>query len=303
MARQGVSNLARHLQADLLHVLTMPGPTHAPCPVVLTIHDVAFLHVPDTIDRLRALWYRTALPAGLKRADLVLTNSMTTARELKNAYPVESHPIQTTPFGTPGWTLNRTGTKQKTETQPPFLFIGALEPRKNLLRILEATEQLHPQSVSRGEPSTRPILHIVGAPGWRNGPIISKIKEMEAAGLVVHEAHQNRDVLWQRLSSARGLLLPSLHEGFGFPILEAMAAGIPVITSDRGAMKEVAGNAAILVNPEDSTAIAQAMHRVLTEPEMVSSLRELGLVRSRSFDWRETAALTLDAYRWILKHR
>jgi alpha-1,3-rhamnosyl/mannosyltransferase len=303
MMQRTVPLMAQRLDADILHVLTMPGPSRSSCPVVLTIHDVAFLHVPGSIGHLRRWWYRAALPAGLKQADLILTNSNATARELEQAYPVEATSIRTTPFATPAWVRNRPVADLPRGDQAPFLFIGTLEPRKNLIRILQAVEMLHKQAKRTEEKPVHPLLHVVGAQGWRNQPILDRLRVMEQQGLIVLESHQSRDVLWQRLISARGLLLPSLHEGFGFPILEAMAAGIPVITSDRGAMREVAGEAAILVNPEDPAAIAQAMSRIMTEPDLVSSLRDQGLIRSRQFDWGQTAALTLDAYRWILSRR
>ena len=234
---------------------------------------------------------------------MILTNSEATTAELTRAFPGSTNRIRTTPFGTPTWVLDRQVAGPPPPVGAPFLFIGALEPRKNLLNILKAVEEVHRQSTRAEARPPGPCLHVVGAPGWRNEVIMKKLRRMEQEGTVVFEGHQNRDVLWQRLTAARALLLPSLHEGFGFPILEAMAAGTPVITSDRGAMREVAGDAALLVNPEDSGAIARAMLRLEAEPMLAAGLSERGQVRAQQFRWSRTAAQTLDIYRMILDHQ
>jgi len=294
--RAAASRAAKELDADLVHALTMPGPLRSPIPTVVTVHDLAYRHVPGTIEGPRRLWYRLAVPRGLRRAARILANSEATACEVRAAFPDVAARVRVTPFGTPSWTARAAADRGPPPQDAAFLFVGALEPRKNLDRILTALELLRAEA----PPGERPVLRVVGAPGWRNRKLLARLRRLSREGAVLLEGHQPHRELQRRLVSARALLLPSLHEGFGFPILEGMALGTPVITSDRGAMRETAGDAALLVDPEDPRAIAAAMARILTEPDLVQDLVARGRTRAAARCWAETAAATLAAYAEIL---
>ncbi|HPF33831.1 MAG TPA: glycosyltransferase family 1 protein [Candidatus Krumholzibacteria bacterium] len=293
-AQTRVGAAAQELRADLLHCLTMPGVLRPPCPLAVTVHDLAYLHVPGTIEGPRRLWYRMAVPRGLARADRILTNSRHTAQEVAAAFPGARDRIRVTPFGTPSWTAGAPRAPEEPAADAPFLFVGALEPRKNLGRILDALELLHARRAEA------PALHVVGAPGWRNTDLLARLDRLQEAGLVRWEGHLRHADLQQRLVSARALLLPSLHEGFGFPILEGMALGIPVITSDRGAMREVGGEDALLVDPEAPEAIAAAMETVLDHRGLMTDLVRRGRERAAARTWSVAAEATLAAYREVL---
>lgn len=294
--RAAAVRAAEDLGADLIHALTMPGPLRSPVPTVVTVHDLAYRHVPGTIEGPRRLWYRLAVPRGLGRAARILTNSEATAAEVRAAFPATAARVRVTPFGTPSWTAQVPAARPAPAPDAPFLFVGALEPRKNLERVLSALELLREQA----RPGEGPVLRVVGAPGWRNKALLARLHRLSREGAVLLEGHRPHPELRERLVSARALLLPSLHEGFGFPILEGMALGTPVITSDRGAMRETAGDAALLVDPEDPSSIAAAMARILAEPDLVEDLVARGRARAAARRWSDAAAATLAAYAEVL---
>jgi glycosyltransferase involved in cell wall biosynthesis len=294
-----LGSLARRLGAGVLHSLTIPPPLRVPCPLAVTVHDLAFRTLPGSVPAARRLWYAATLPGGLRRADAVLVNSAATGREVAAAFPFTAGKILPTPFGTPAWTEGRAAPRERPATAP-FLFVGALEPRKNLENVLAALDLLREETAA-GSPAPR--LRVIGAPGWCNRALLDRLRRAVAAGNVELVGYCDRDSLWSELVSARALLFPSLHEGFGFPILEAMAARLPVITSDRGAMREVAGDAALLVDPESPREIAGAMRRISSEPGLADRLVRAGEARRSVWSWRSTAERTLAAYLRLLDVR
>jgi glycosyltransferase involved in cell wall biosynthesis len=208
--------------------------------------------------------------------------------------------VTVTPFGAPSWVWRQPGGADPAGEGPeaPFLFVGTLEPRKNLGRLLEAYRLLLDRKA--GDAGPVPPLVLAGAPGWGGAGLQRPLHELQARGQLRLEGYCGPDRLWQLYRSARALLFPSLHEGFGFPILEAMAAGLPVLTSARGAMQEVAGDAALLVDPEDPGAIADALQRLQTDARLRLELVTAGWARVRSWTWRRTAEATADVYRRVL---
>jgi glycosyltransferase involved in cell wall biosynthesis len=294
--------LARRLGADVLHVPTFPTPLRPPCPMAVTVNDVAFHLFPMTVETSRRWWYRLMLPRSLAAADIVLVNSRNTARELAAYHPAASDKIEVTPFGTPQWVLDRVPPPLR-PSAAPFLFIGSIEPRKNLAGILSAFARFRSDAARENPDVDLPRLVIIGAAGWCNSDIHRQIEAGVQAGYVERIGHCDRDELWKRMTAARVLLFPSLHEGFGFPILEAMAARLPVITSDRGAMREVAGEAAILVDPDSTAQLSQAMLRLWRDDEHAGRLARAGLERCREWDWQATAERTFAAYHRLLVDR
>jgi glycosyltransferase involved in cell wall biosynthesis len=293
--------LARRLGADLIHSLTIPAAFGAGRPTLVTVHDIAFRLHPETVEPARRLWYRTILPASLRSAAAVLVNSGNTGVELSAHYPTAAARIRVTPFGTPGWTRDRARDPGELP-QGDFLFVGALEPRKNIEGLLDAHRILRQRFADEGR-GTPPRVRIIGAPGWRNDRILDRLAAGEADGSVRPGGYCGREMLWQEYCAARALLFPSLHEGFGFPILEAMSARLPVITSSRGAMLEVAGDAALLVDPESPEDIAEAMRRIIDDPELCARLARDGARRCLEWTWATTAERTLESYFLLMRPR
>jgi glycosyltransferase involved in cell wall biosynthesis len=175
--------------------------------------------------------------------------------------------------------------------RPYLLSVGSLEPRKNLDTLVDAFTQL-PAALR-----DRHALVIVGGPGWRNRAIVERIERAAAECTVIRVGAVPLSDLVALYNGAVALAYPSLAEGFGLPVLEAMACGTPVVTSSTSSLPEVAGDAALLVDPHDPAGLSAALERLLSDPGLRADLRHRGLARAATFSWRHTALETLEVYR------
>lgn len=291
-------SVLRELGADLLHTMQFVAPLRAPCPLVVTVHDLGYIHFPGTIEQPRRLYYRQLVPRSLHAAAAVVCNSEATAADVRAQFPDLSAPVRTTPFGCPGWVHGRATAPVDRGPEAPFLFVGTLEPRKNLEGLLRAYARFRTERAAGSRPA--PPLVLVGGRGWQDSGIREVLAPMLAEGAVTMIDYCGPDELWQRYGMARALLFPSIHEGFGFPILEAMAADLPVMTADRGAMAEVAGDAAVLVDPDSPDAMVQGMHRLADDPSLREDLVARGRQRCAHWTWEATADSTAIVYREVL---
>jgi glycosyltransferase involved in cell wall biosynthesis len=176
-----------------------------------------------------------------------------------------------------------------------LLFVGTLEPRKNLTTLLHAYALLRAEGLGDGLK-----LVIAGRAGWLYADIFATVKTLALEGEVIFSGFVADEDLPDLYRGARLFVFPSLYEGFGLPILEAMASGIPVITSTTASMPEVAGDAAILVDPHDPKAVAEGMARVLAGDQVRQTLIQRGLRRAQQFAWDSVARTTLDVYMALL---
>jgi alpha-1,3-rhamnosyl/mannosyltransferase len=291
-----VPRLASRLEGDLLHSLQFLAPHRIGIPLVSTVYDLAWLEHPDTIETARRLYYRLVVPGSLARSSAILAASQATGDDLRRHYPDLDPRIMVTPLGVPGWV----GGASRRQDEPPgggsYLFVGALEPRKNLVRILDAYARILERRGAAGTPD----LVLVGPPGWRDGPIRERIARLAETGKVQTPGYCQPSGMSRLFRDALALVFPSLYEGFGLPILEAMALGVPVLTANRGATAEVAGDAALLVDPLDTGAVAAAMERLADDPALRNSLIRAGAERVKAFDWARTAEQAVAAYRKVL---
>jgi glycosyltransferase involved in cell wall biosynthesis len=169
-----------------------------------------------------------------------------------------------------------------------FVFaVGTLEPRKNLVGLLQAYAKL---------PSSRPPLYVAGGTGWRVGPIFDTVQRLGLADQVTFLGFVPEDELPLWYNAARLFAFPSLYEGFGLPVLEAMACGTPVITSTAASLPEVAGQAARMVAPLDSEGLAHEMERVLDDPQIRMEMRAAGRIQASRFSWRAMTDQTVASY-------
>jgi len=263
--------LARRARLDVLHCPTFRAPLAPPaCPLVVTVHDLAVLRHPETFNQWTRRYSRLCVPRVARAARLMIAVSEYTKRELVELLRTPEEKIRVVPNGV-ARVFSPDGAA---ETGEYVLAVGTLEPRKNLARLAEATRRLGVE------------LRVAGAPGWGR---------VEVGGDAVRSLGRVSDEELARLyRGARCLAYPSLYEGFGIPIVEAMASGTPVVTSRGGATEEVAGGAAVLVDPLDSASIAAGIEEAVARRE---ELVPAGLARAREFSWDETARRTADVYR------
>ena len=276
--------LAKRLKLDLfwsprhhLPLLLPPGVR-----TVVTIHDLVHLLFPETMFWPNLLLERMLMRLSAISADRIVAVSHATREEILRRYPVARAKVRTVHSGAPPFPPEADEVSSFLHPERYFLFVGTLEPRKNLDRILDAFERLraHEHGVD---------LVITGASGWKNEAFMRVLRDSPLRSRVHVTGYVSRGELGRIYRNALGLLFPSLYEGFGFPVLEAMRWGTPVITADRSAMPEVAGGAALLVDPLDAGGIARAMARLMSDEALRSSLSRRGRIRADAFDWQRAA--------------
>jgi glycosyltransferase involved in cell wall biosynthesis len=292
---------ARRARVDLVHLprhLVPPQPG-VRVPEVVTIHDVLPLRAPELFSAVIRANFRLLTPALARRATRVITGSAYTRGEIVELLGVAPDRVVVTPYGVdarfrpappePAALRERFGIDR-----PYVLCVGTLEPRKNLATALRAFARVadHVEDLA---------LVVVGGAGWGNAAFDEALRGVRAD--VVLPGYVGDEDLVGLLAGARCFLYPSLFEGFGFPPLEAMACGAPVVTSDRASIPEVVGDAALTADPEDVDALADAVARVVLDDALHARLRRRGLERSSLYTWERCAAATVDVYRDALAHR
>lgn len=279
------------------HVVPLAG---AP-PSVVTIHDLGYLAFPQAHTARRRLELHLTTRWSLRAARRVIAISQATKDDLVRHYGADPARIAVVHHGLsagfrptedPG-ALARHGLRE-----PYFLYVGTLQPRKNLARLIEAYARAVRSGGDAG-PAAWPLLAIAGRRGWLTETIERRAAQLGIADRVRFLGYVPDADLPALLSGATAFLFPSLYEGFGMPVLEAMACGTPVLTSSTSALPEVAGDAALLVDPGDTDAIADAIARLAADPGLRAELRGRGLARAAQFTWercaRETRAVLLGA--------
>jgi glycosyltransferase involved in cell wall biosynthesis len=282
------------------HPLLLPSRTAAR---VITIHDLYFLAHPDHTRAEIQRDYAALARRHAHRADRIIVPSQYTAREVEQRLDVPADRISVCPHGRPEWTPR---------ALPPadggyVLFLGTLEPRKNVGGLLDAWERLAdhraPEGGSHVPRRTLPELVLAGKATDDARPWLDRIARPPLAGLVRHVGYVDPARRRQLYEGARLLVQPSFEEGFGFPVLEAMTVGVPVVAASRGALPEVLGDAGLLVDPDDPDQMASAIARMLVDDGLAAMSTSKGLLRSRHFDWQRTAQGVYDAYQLALQHR
>jgi glycosyltransferase involved in cell wall biosynthesis len=272
--------------ADVLHA---PHPLLIPArhaAQVVTIHDLDFLDHPERTSAEIRRDYPALARAHAQRADAVITVSHFTTGEVIRRLGVAAERITVCSPGAPAWPA-----RPAPVPGGPILFMGTLEPRKNVGVLLDAYAALR-QAI----PSA-PRLQLAGGATPAAEAWLRRIGEPPLAGHVDRLGYVASDRRHHLYAAASMLVLPSHLEGFGLPVLEAMTVGVPVIVSNRGALPEVAGGAAQVVEPDDPGALAAAMGRYLTEPAFASAAAARGLARARMYSWDASAVALMDAYR------
>ena len=267
-------------------------------PAVVFVHDLAFKLRPNEVPWQQRLYFGAILGRSLENAAAVLVPSEATRRDLLDSYPsaglkskVHIVPEGASTDAAPGPLPPR--------LEPGFILaVGTVEPRKNYPRLLAAYRHLRRESVPLllGDRPGVPELVIAGRPGWAYGDTLEKIKAEPGVRYLGHVDDATLSALYR---SAAVLVLPSVYEGFGLPLLEAMAHGLPAVVANVGALPELAGGAAVLVDPEEVASIAAGLERVLADASLREKLGAAGKLRAALFTWERAASVTREVLRGI----
>ena len=276
--------LLRRLRPALAH-FQHSLPLACPCPAVVTVHDLSFERDSSMMGLRDRLIFKTVVPRSARRAARVLAVSELTKRDLIELYDIPAEKIVVTPNGVdPAFTPE--GSSPNGE--PYALFVGALQPRKDARAAIEALALL-------GDGAPR--LVVVGKDHGGRIDAERAVEQNGLAGRVEFRGHVPQEELASLYRGAACLVFPSRYEGFGLPVVEAMASGTPVVATTAGALPEVAGGAAILVEERNPVALAGGIERAIADRERLVAA---GLERARQFTWAETARRTLEVYRSLL---
>jgi glycosyltransferase involved in cell wall biosynthesis len=281
---------SRHI--DLLHCTApLPMPVGLRLPIVTSMHDVIPFSHPQWFTPLMALrlqgWWLKAARSSVR----IIASSKHTQQAIVQYLNFQSSNISVIYLGND----IRPIVKVSDFRQPYILAVGTIEPRKNLLRVLEAF------SLVRGVLDPHLKLCLVGGQGWGDLDLVEVIGRFDLKNSVELLGFVSDERLAELYTNAQLLVYPSLYEGFGFPILEAMACGCPVITSRLSSIPEIAGDAAVLVDPMDVEQLANAIRHVLQDDSLILRMRNQGRERSKLFSWKHCAEETLSVYRSIVK--
>jgi glycosyltransferase involved in cell wall biosynthesis len=294
LERYALSWELRHAGLDILHTPDFIPPRPRGWARVITVHDLAFLRFPWTVTGASRRYYG-GVHRAVQEADAVIAISHTTARdlvELAHADPEKTHVVYLAaePDLTPmdPEEARRAVAKRFGIAGRYALFVGTIEPRKNVAALLHAFNQLRHDFPIR--------LVLAGARGWLSDDVFRILHDLALADGVDFLGPVPPGELRPLYCGAEVLVLPSLYEGFGLPPLEAMACGTPVVVSGAGALPEVVGDAGVVVNPEDPDDLAEALGWVLGNPAFQAELAQRGLRRAAEFSWERTARETLAIY-------
>ncbi|WP_322495761.1 glycosyltransferase family 1 protein [Chloroflexus sp.] len=293
---QGIAPLILRGTADLYHGCLNVAPLLSPVPTVITIHDLAFIRFPQTFRAYNRIYLDLATRLSARRASRILAVSEHTKREVVGLLGIPPERVIVTPnaarnhFRPPAPAAIEQLRASHGLPERFVLYVGTLEPRKNLTTLLEAFAL-----VSQSVPDA-PLL-IGGGKGWMYEPIFARLEQLNLRDRVKFAGYLPEEELPLWYAAATVFVFPSIYEGFGMPPLEAMACGTPVITSNTSSLPEVVGDAGLMVAPTDTIGLAEAIRRVLVDADLRAELRQRGLARARRFSWADTAAKTLAAYR------
>ena len=288
----------RRNPVDVLHV-QYTAPPLAPCSVVATIHDLSFEHLPETFNRRSRAQLRLTVRRTARKAAQILTLSEFSRRDIVDTYRIAPDRVSVTPAAAPSHFKpieDETELRKIREIygieRDYILSVSSIQPRKNLIRLIEA------YSCLRGlRPEGKlPQLVLVGKRGWLDNETFRAAQRHSANNDITFTGYVVEKDLPALYSGATCFVYPSFFEGFGLPVLEAMQCGAPVIAGNRTSIPEVVGKAGLLFDPFDTNSLVQALTRMLDNSEYRAALRIQGLERAREFDWKQTARMTLQAY-------
>jgi glycosyltransferase involved in cell wall biosynthesis len=293
--------LAAELKRHPPNVLFVPAhvlPIYCPVPAVVTVHDLGYVHYPET-HRAADRWYLDWTTRRHTRvASHLVADSLATRNDLVERYGADARRITVVYLG---WDRNLSSVKDPAQLHQLkarynikgeyLLYLGTLHPRKNLVRLVDA----YHQAIASLNPATQvPQLVIAGQKGWLYDEIYARVQHLALEDQIIFTGYVSEEVKPVLLSGALAYLYPSLYEGFGLPVLEAMACGTPVLTSTASSLPEVAGEAAVLVDPQRPADIARGIIALISDADLREKLIEQGYRQIRKFSWDRAATQILE---------
>jgi glycosyltransferase involved in cell wall biosynthesis len=296
------AELRKH-PGDVLHV-QFTAPPFAPCPVVVSIHDLSFEHLPQTFNRRSRTQLRLTVRHSAKRAARILSLSEHTRRDIIETYGITPQRVTAIPLAAPAHFGPISDNRELQRVRHNYgidrdyiLSVGSIQPRKNLARLVRAYASLR----GEGSADKLPRLVLVGKCAWLYDKTLRALDETNVKDAVILTGYVPERDLPALYSGALCFVYPSYFEGFGLPPLEAMKCGAPVVVGNKTSLPEVVGDAALTVDPFDIEAIAGAIRRVINDPALRRELSVKGQERANEFNWRETAKKTLAVYHEVVK--
>ncbi|PIS42482.1 MAG: hypothetical protein COT24_03300 [Candidatus Kerfeldbacteria bacterium CG08_land_8_20_14_0_20_40_16] len=289
---------------DIFHAPASTAPLAYPGDIVLTIHDLAIYRHPSWFPRGQAFSTKFLVPKSARKAKRIIAVSQATKRDIIRLFKINPSKIRVIYEGV----VQHIGTKlvkraSKAQLQKKYkigekylLFVGTLEPRKNLINLIKAFNSLLLKNYRKFKDYE---LIIAGGKGWKYEEIFKTIKQQKFGykiRFLNYIPHEEKVVL---MKNATCFVFPTMYEGFGLPVLEAMSLGTPVITSKVSSLPEIAGNAASLVNPNKMEEITAAFHKVLANKKLREKMSKAGLIQARQFNWSKTIKETIKLYREV----
>ena len=262
----------------------------AKAPSVVTIHDLSFLVRPDLGEPSLVAYLSKAVPRVLASADRVIAVSASVATEIAERFPFVRDRVVAIPNGV---RIPSSNPPRRSTSRPGVLIVGTIEPRKNHLAVIEAMRYVR-QSVPDA------VLYVAGRIGWQSSDVVATLTAQERAGHLVVVEGPSDERLEQLYADADVFVYPSWYEGFGLPVLEAMARGVPVVASDIPSLREAAGNAAQYAKPHDAEAIASRILMFLDDPEIANRVAKAGRSHAANYSWHRTALSTRRVYRQLV---
>ncbi len=293
----GRPRLERFLgELDLVHAPSLVFPPSR-APLVATVHDLCVLKCPGAFPARWGAFHRAGLRRILRRARVILADSRSTRDDLCSLMGGSDPRVRVVPLGVeapraPGEDEQREVLEKHGLNPGYILFVGTMEPRKNLACLARAYA-----SLGAAERGASGGLVLVGARGWMGRAELSRILSAQGVRWLGYLPQRELEAVYR---AASVFVYPSLYEGFGLPVLEAMARGIPVVTSDGSSLREVGEGAALLVDASDTAELAKAMRRLAGDEDLRSELAQRGRERAAAYTWERTVELTLEAYRTAL---
>ena len=288
--------LTIRFKIDVIHSLHYSFPLITfGCKRIVTVHDMTFFMFPEVHERFKIYYFRFFILMAARTAHAIITDSESTRRDFIARTDATPGRVTTVLLGKQDDHSDNTAVvnspvRRKLGISDDYiLFIGTVEPRKNLFRLILAFARLSSQK-------TAWQLVIIGQKGWGYHPVFQLIQELEIADNVIFTGYVGEDEKLHLLQHATVFVYPSLYEGFGLPLLEALSMGVPAITSNISSLPEVAGSGAIQVDPYDTSAIYEALRELLSDKKMRTELAVKAKAQSRMFCWQKTAEKTIQVY-------